>query len=75
MTDRRATLCDVSPTVPEGADGQLLTVQELAAYLSVTEQTLRKWCAKGEIPHGKIGGFLRFDRDQVQAWLDERWNP
>lgn len=69
----RETLKTVSPTVPEGADKGLLTVAELAAFLNVNDQTLRKWCVQGRIPHGRLEGSYRFDRDQVQAWLDERW--
>lgn len=62
------------PTVPPGAEGTMLTVPEVAKFLAVQEQTLRSWCAKKAIPHGKVGGAIRFDRDQLQAWLDQRWN-
>ncbi|GAB3266976.1 hypothetical protein GCM10027425_33540 [Alteromonas gracilis] len=67
----------VVPQVPEGKNGGLLSVQELAAFLAIGPQTLRSWCAREEIPHGRIGDNIRFDRDQIQAWLDERWfdNP
>lgn len=62
-----------APRVPEGQAGTLLTISEIAAFLAVKEQTVRTWCARGLIPFGKLGRDLRFDRDQVQAWLDERW--
>ena len=70
----RAKLGAVSPTVPAGADSGLLSVAELAKFLSISENTLRQWCAQGRIPHGKFEGTIRFDRDQVQEWIDERWN-
>ncbi len=73
-TDGRLPPVNSSPTIPPGADGTLLTVSELAAFLAVQEQTLRAWCARKEIPHGRIGREIRFDRDQVQDWLDRRWS-
>ena len=63
-------------SVPEPADGKLLTVAELAAWFDVTEQTIRAW-TKDEamaLPHGRFGRHIRFDRDEVQAWVDARWN-
>ena len=68
-----AKLRDV-PKVPEGSEGGLLTVAELASFLNIAENTLRQWCAQGRIPHGKFEGTIRFDREQVQEWIDERWN-
>lgn len=62
-----------APRVPEGQAGTLLTISELAAFLAVKEQTVRTWCGRGLIPFGKLGRDLRFDREQVQEWLDERW--
>ncbi|MDQ3157300.1 MAG: helix-turn-helix domain-containing protein [Actinomycetota bacterium] len=69
----RETLELVSPTVPEGADKGLLTVTQLAAYLSVSDKTLRQWVAQNKIPHGRLENNIRFDRDQIQEWLDSRW--
>ena len=72
----RETLPSVSPQVPAGAEGHLLTVREVATFLAVTEQTVRTWCHQGAIPHGRLGNAIRFDREELQRWLDERWrNP
>ncbi len=76
MNPVRETLPSVSPEVPPGAEGHLLTVKEVATFMAVTEQTLRTWCHQGAIPHGRLGNAIRFDRDELQRWLDERWkNP
>ncbi len=69
----RETLEPVSPTVPEGADNGLITVTQLAKYLSVSDKTLRQWVAQDKIPYGRLEKNIRFDRDQIQQWLDERW--
>lgn len=62
--------------VPEPKDGKLLTVAELAAYFAVTDQTIRAWTkdADMELPYGRFGRHLRFDRSQIQEWVDARWH-
>ena len=62
--------------VPEPKDGKLLTVAELAAYFSVTDQTIRAWTKDEDmqLPYGKFSKHLRFDRDQIQEWVDSRWH-
>jgi excisionase family DNA binding protein len=70
----RETLGFVSPRVPEPSEGDLLTVAELAQFLSVSVSTVRKWCAEEKIPHGRLAGSIRFDRDQLQEWVDARWH-
>lgn len=43
-----------------------------AEYLGDTERHIRELVALRQIPHTKLGSKLRFDLDQVDAWLDER---
>lgn len=75
MTEVTGRLSQVTaPRIPEGKGGTLLTLAEVAQFMSVRDQTVRNWCARGLIPHGKLGRDLRFDRDQVQAWLDSQWS-
>lgn len=52
----------------------MLTVVEVARFMSVSDKTIRKWCGEGRIPHGRLAGTIRFDRDQLQAWVDEGWH-
>jgi len=70
----RETLGVVSPRVPEPTEGDLLTVMEVAKFMSVSDSTIRKWCAEGRIPHGRLAGTIRFERAQLQSWVDEGWN-
>ncbi|RQN02033.1 DNA-binding protein [Aeromicrobium camelliae] len=50
----------------------LLTVEEVAAWLAVTPETLRGMVRRGEIPHLRSGQkLIRFDREQLQQWADQ----
>jgi len=47
----------------------LLTIHDVAQWLTVKPTTLYSWVAQGTIPHLKLGRLLRFDPDEVEAWL------
>ncbi len=51
---------------------RLLTLKELAAYLSVNERTLLKLVSEGEVPGVKIGNQWRFRKAMIDAWLDDQ---
>lgn len=45
------------------------TTTELAAYLGLSERTLRSWRADGYGPRWqKIGGRYRYEADAVEEW-------
>jgi excisionase family DNA binding protein len=48
----------------------LLTIKDLSAWLNIKPSTLYLWAAQGKIPCQKIHGLIRFDREQVQRWLE-----
>lgn len=51
---------------------KLLTIKEVAAYLGVSEEEVKRLVDIGEIPAYKIGGsFLRFRREQLDAIRSE----
>jgi excisionase family DNA binding protein len=55
-----------------GALPEILTADELAAFLRVSRKTVYAGFKAGEIPGGKrIGGTIRFHRDAVLRWLAE----
>ena len=37
---------------------EILTIEEVAKYLRVSERTVYDWAQKGEIPAGQIGGKI-----------------
>jgi excisionase family DNA binding protein len=55
-----------------GGPGELLTFDEVVSMLKVPRGWLYDRTRKGEIPHLKLGRYLRFDRGQLVAWLAEK---
>ncbi len=51
---------------------ELLTVDQLAAWLQLPKATVYNYTYERKIPFLKIGPRLRFDRKQVEAWIHER---
>ncbi len=50
---------------------ELLTTAELCAWLKVTRDTTWKWRKEG-MPFIGGGRFIRFRKDDVLQWLNER---
>lgn len=48
---------------------KLLTVPELALLLRVKEQAVYDMVSQRRIPYLKVGGRLRFDRDEIFRWM------
>jgi PTS system nitrogen regulatory IIA component len=53
-------------------DDDILTIEEVAKYLRVSERTVYDWAQKGEIPSGKIGTVWRFKKSDIEKWVDDR---
>ncbi|MFA5181438.1 MAG: helix-turn-helix domain-containing protein [Syntrophales bacterium] len=53
----------------EKQERRLLTVSEIAAYLSIKQKTIYAKVEAREIPHFKIGHLIRFRLDEIDAWL------
>jgi nitrogen PTS system EIIA component len=53
-------------------DDDILTIEEVARYLRVSERTVYDWAQKGEIPSGKIGTVWRFKKSDIERWVNER---
>lgn len=54
------------------SEHDIMTVEEVARYLRVSERTVYEWAQKGEIPAGKIGTSWRFKRNEIERWVDKR---
>jgi len=50
----------------------ILTIEEVARYLRVSERTVYDWAQKGEIPSGKIGTVWRFKKTEIEQWVNDR---
>jgi PTS system nitrogen regulatory IIA component len=53
-------------------DDDILTLEEVAKYLRVSERTVYDWAQKGEIPSGKIGTAWRFKKAEIEKWVNDR---
>lgn len=53
-------------------DDNILTIEEVAKYLRVSERTVYDWAQKGEIPAGKIGTVWRFKKSEIEKWVNDR---
>jgi excisionase family DNA binding protein len=48
---------------------ELMTVDEVADYLRVTDKTVYRLLDKGSIPAAKVGHKWRFKRESIDHWL------
>jgi PTS system nitrogen regulatory IIA component len=51
---------------------EIMTIEEVAAYMRVSERTVYDWAQKGELPGGKLGTTWRFKREDVENWVNMR---
>ncbi|MDD3807092.1 MAG: PTS sugar transporter subunit IIA [Candidatus Marinimicrobia bacterium] len=54
---------------------EIMTLEEVADYLRVSDRTVYEWAQKGEIPGGKIGTSWRFKRSEIESWVNRRLTP
>ena len=53
-------------------DDALMTKEEVAKYLNVTERTVLDWAQKDSIPAFKLGGSWRFRHADIIQWLESQ---
>ena len=46
----------------------LLTPEEVAQYFQVNRQWVYERTSKNEIPHMKVGKYLRFEQQEIKRW-------
>ena len=54
----------------EGLEPRLLTYREAAAYLNISERTLWSMQKYGEIATVRLRQSVRFDRQELDRWID-----
>jgi excisionase family DNA binding protein len=50
----------------------LIGIREMAAKISVPVSWLYSRTRTGEIPHLKIGKYVRFDAEKVMLWIEKQ---
>ena len=48
---------------------KIVTIKEISKLLKVKESTLYSWVHSGKIPSFKINGLIRFDIEEIEAWV------
>lgn len=48
---------------------KLVSIKDVSELLKVKESTLYSWVHCGKIPFCKINGLVRFDMDEIRAWV------
>ena len=51
---------------------EILTIEEVAAYLKAGRRTVYRLAANGQIPAFKLGGAWRFRRTELDLWIANR---
>lgn len=51
---------------------QLMTLEEVAQYLRIGKRTTYGWAKSGKLPAFKIGQAWRFDRADIDRWVEEQ---
>jgi excisionase family DNA binding protein len=68
---RNALQANLVEKMMTDTDGEILTLDEVAAYLKAGKRTVYRLAQKGEIPAFKLGGTWRFRRSELDAWIAE----
>ncbi len=50
--------------------GDVLTSEEMSAYLKIPKSTLYKLVREGKVPCQKIGRHWRFRKEAIDRWLE-----
>ena len=48
----------------------LLTIKEVSEWLKIKPSTPYLWAAQNKIPHRRIHSLIRFDREELDSWLE-----
>jgi excisionase family DNA binding protein len=71
-TRTRATLPASGDSGSERAARSFFTERTLAAYLAVSDRTIRNWISGGDLPSYKLGAARRIDPADVEKFLARR---
>lgn len=52
----------------------IMTMQEVANYLKITEKTAYRLASENKIPGFKVGGSWRFNRAEIVSWAKSKQN-
>lgn len=47
-----------------------VSLEDIAAHLDISKDTIRAWIKKGTIPYHKVGRQYKFRVSEVDAWVE-----
>jgi excisionase family DNA binding protein len=56
-------------------DTDIMTLEEVAAYLKLKPQTIYAWAQEKRIPAAKLGKEWRFRKSIIDAWIVSQIDP
>lgn len=54
---------------------EIMTLEEVAEYLRISERTVKEWVNQGKLPGGKLGTSWRFQRNEIENWVNQKLTP
>lgn len=48
-----------------------LSVEEIAAHLGISKETIYRWLEKEKIPANRIGRLWKFKASEVEQWIKD----
>jgi len=57
------------------ADHEIMTLEEVAAYLKLKPQTIYTWAQEKKIPAAKLGKEWRFKKSVIDRWINQHFDP
>ena len=51
---------------------KIMTIQEVAEYLKLTEKTAYRLTSEGKLPGFKVGGSWRFKKVDLEEWIEKQ---
>lgn len=53
-------------------DQKFYNTQEVSELLNISLRTIQRWAEKGKIPSKKIGSKLKYPKEEINRWVEER---
>lgn len=59
-------------TAPPNGQKKYLKVKDVAELLGKSEGGIYNWVSQKRIPHFHVGGSVRFDREDLEKWVEQQ---
>jgi len=70
--DPRALAAQVAELIGHQSAPRLLDAEQAGQLLNVPASWMLAQARAGRIPHVRLGHYVRFDRDELLAWIEHR---